>query len=119
MSSRSDDTPAAGAVPRVVRPLGVAAQQNALVMRRRRRTSFFVVPPAAVEEGQRPMTSMLQEVTRTHTVLETEVAEGISQFELHSDGKVVGPGLGSNLADALVGFAIELEAGEDSDLPDN
>ena len=119
MPSRPGNNPAAHRASQVIRQSGSVARQPAVMPPLRSRL-LITVPVAPAEEDQPQVTSMNLEVTKTYTVVEGQVAEDMIQYELRdSDGKVLDRGMGDNLADALLGFAIRLENGEDPDLPNN
>jgi hypothetical protein len=57
-------------------------------------------------------------VTRTFTIHESEAVDGVMQYELLEDGKVVWVGTGESRADGLLRVIMSI-TGEEPEIPNN
>lgn len=114
MVIRQGGTNAAHHANRMIRQSGDVARQNMMLQQMRRSAVFTIVPPA-----QPRTTSIGLEVTKTFTINEAQVSDGVFQYELLEDGAVIWSGMGDDRVDGLLKIMMRLTEGEEPNHPNN
>jgi hypothetical protein len=87
----------------------IAIQQG----NRRRRSVIFALPPKTVPPIK--TTSIGLEVTKTFTIHQAKIADGMIQYEVLEDDKVIWSGMGDDPAEGLLKVIIRMVEGEDAE----